>query len=112
MNQSPPVAVNPLILGILVAFGSLELTLPPLNFLQLQRLDPYFKTVASGQPSAEWFTAITKIVHASISRNYPDLTEEDVGEMLDMSNFQRAFDAVLSVSGMETAKEAAAGQPS
>lgn len=99
-----------LLAGATIELDGQEWTAPPLNFLQLQRLDPHIKTVTSGQFSTEWLASAVKIIHASLSRNYPELSEDDMAEMLNMGNFNRALDAVLSTSGMVPAKGVVAGQ--
>lgn len=96
-------------LGISVQMGGQEWVCPSLNFKQLQNLLPRFQAMQTGELSVDWLKASVEIVHASLSRNYPDLTVEQVGEMLDMTNFTDALNAVMEVSGLAARKEAAAG---
>ena len=48
----------------------------------------------------------------ALKRNYPDMTREQVAELLDLSMMRDCMNAVMSVSGM-VPKEAAAttGEP-
>jgi hypothetical protein len=43
----------------------------------------------------------TKVVHTALRRNYPDLTEEDVEEMIDLGNMMRL---ILATRGVDLGK--------
>lgn len=94
--------------GVVILLGGEEFICPPLNFAQLQKILPRFRAMQVGELSIEWLVASVEIVHAALSRNYPDLTVEKVGEMLDMNNFSATLNTVMEVSGLVT-KEAVAG---
>jgi hypothetical protein len=40
------------------------------------------------------------ICHASLKRNYPALTREEVGELIDLENLSDVFLAVMDISGL------------
>ncbi len=39
-----------------------------------------------------------EVIHSALSRNYPELTIEDVEELVDLGNFSEVFQAVMGVS--------------
>jgi hypothetical protein len=100
---------QPKIDGHPVRMAGQDWILAPLNFRQLRvTLKQAFVDLQSSDTEAR-FNAFEQIVHASLSRNYPDLTIEQVEEMLDMSNVMEVVDAVMNISGM--ARRAAGGTP-
>ncbi|MBF0401888.1 MAG: hypothetical protein HQL90_14115 [Magnetococcales bacterium] len=94
-------AIHP---GITVQLGGKEWVCPPLNFYQLQQLLPRLQSMQAGELNIEWLQASVEIIHASLSRNYPDLTLQTVAEMVDMNNFTHILNTVMEVSGLVSKK--------
>ncbi len=96
--------------GVTVRMAGKDWIVPPLNFRQLKELLPRIKSVQAGDFTPEFLEAMGRVIHASLSRNYPELTPETVEDMLDMSNFTPVFNAVMQVSGLASVKGVMAGQ--
>lgn len=108
---------NPAIPGKNVVLAGQEFEVPPLTFGQLRRLAKEIEILGSARLSAsaspEQQDALMKVIHAALSRNYPDLTVEDMDDLIDMGNVLSVVEAVMSVSGFmrvaDTAQGGAAG---
>ena len=103
-----------MIRGASVNLGGEEFVLAPLTFAQLR--DGSAKDIATIEDSIakramfsdEYFNAMARVVHASLSRNYPDMTFERVLSLLDLGNARDCYKAVLGLSGL--LKEPGAGE--
>jgi hypothetical protein len=94
--------------GVRIKMGREERVVPPLSLGQLRRLQNDIKLVGEiedGKISEDRMNAAVRIIHAALSRNYPDLTIEKVEEMVDLGNIAQIIAAVAGVSGLK--KEAA-----
>jgi hypothetical protein len=96
--------------GIAVRMGGREWIVPPLTLGQLRRLWPQVQRlgeVGAGLGEDE-ITAMVDLVTAALQRNYPDLTPEQVADLLDLGNSGAVLNAVLTGSGLRpTTGEAA-----
>lgn len=93
---------NPLADGVWVRMGGRrEYLVPALNFRALRELQPELEKVSGGgMNSLEQMGVVVKIAHASLKRNYPDMTEADVEDLIDTGNVSAVFSALVSVSGL------------
>jgi hypothetical protein len=89
--------------GIEFDFGAgRALTIPPLAFGALERMRERLNAIPTLQatdPEAQ--TAIVDAVHAALKRNYPDLTRDEVGDLLDVGNMFDVYTCVMDVGGMK-----------
>ena len=99
-----------LIDGVLINIGTKTYTVPPLNFKRLRLLKPEIELLAgvSGAPSAEQMDAMIQIIHSALERNYPELSKEDVEEMLDLGNAPKVLNAIMGVAGFQASGETTA----
>jgi hypothetical protein len=80
--------------------GGQDFILAPLNFRQLRvTLKQEIENLRSEDIDVR-LGAFEKVIHGSLSRNYPDITLEQVQEMLDMSNIFEVTTAVMRTSGL------------
>lgn len=91
--------------GVTIEMGGREWTVPPLTLGQLRRLMPKITALAEiGAAIGETeIGMLIDIVAAALNRNYPEVTAEMLGEMLDLGNAGRVLNAVLSGSGLTPA---------
>jgi hypothetical protein len=101
-------ANNPLIPGVDVDFGGGRImTIPPLSLGALKRLQT--KLAALNEMSALDPRAIEVVVdaaHSALVRNYPDMTLDQVEDLIDVSQLSDVMTAVLDVSGLQRKAQA------
>jgi hypothetical protein len=89
-----------LIAGAKVILGGKEWIVPPLTIAQVQERWADIEKI-SGANDVLWkftpekVTAFLDVVLAAMSRNYPDLTRDNLAEMLDLGNALIVLRAVL-----------------
>jgi len=97
--------------GILIAIGGRDWTVPPLTLGQLRQLMPKVRALTSigvEMGEAEIGT-ILEVIAAALKRNYPNTTEEELADLVDLGNAREILAAVLTGSGLRpSAGEAAA----
>jgi len=98
-----------LIDGIAVKLGGQEYTLAPLTIRQLKKLAPIFETLNQGGGVISQLDAVIELLHASFSRNYPDMTKDQLEDLLDSRTAADAMKALKSLSGLVSSGEAVAG---
>lgn len=98
VNRIPPVKNKG---GVWVVLGGDEYQIPPLNFGAIQALQDKMKVIQgmSGVPTMEQMRVVAEVVQMAMKRNYPDITVDEIVEMLDLGNFMKVFDALLGQSG-------------
>ena len=83
--------------GTKINLGGREFIAPPLP-LKVFRVHPeWFAMLAKidGLPTPESVEVMTKIVLAALNRNYPELTEDDLGDLLDIVNLPKIMQIVM-----------------
>ena len=97
--------------GKTISLSGEDFVLPPLNIATLKKHQVFFDSLRDGQGQTN-FAVMSEIILGSIQRNYPDMTQARLDELLDIGNIASAFQAVMSVSGFEAASgEAPPGNP-
>lgn len=99
--------------GTKMVLGGEEYILAPLSFTQLD--EGRDKDLIKAQQcissrdifSKEYRDTMVRLVHASVSRNHPDVTEEKVRKILDIDNAAKTFRALLTVTVPDRAGEPA-----
>lgn len=89
--------------GVEIAIGAEILVVPPLNFRQLEDFAATLAGFSTWEklpnPYAEMPKAIPVILSA-VKRNYPDYTEDELRDNIDMGNYREVFEAIMGVSGI------------
>lgn len=96
--------------GVKINMGGTEYIVPPLSFKQLRNLLPKMAllTKMGNVPDLKHMDIVTEIVFAALSRNYPELTLELVGDLLDLGNMKLILPAIIGTSGLVSSGEAQA----
>ncbi len=95
-----------MIRGVKIDLGGHEYELPSLNLDQLEEFElDIAKVSESAVAGAEAFgkerlAAMARVIHAALTRNYPELVLSEVRKGLDLANVGRAWAAVMGVSGL------------
>lgn len=92
-----------LIKGTEIELGGEIRIVPALNFRQIQELAPELaainKTQGEEQSSAPPLAIGLKVITAAMSRNYPDVTEDEVSDWVDLGNVHQLMAAIMGNSG-------------
>jgi len=92
-----------LIPGVEVAMGGENWLIPPLTLGQLRRLMPKVRqlTEIDAAMGEAQIGILVEIVAAALQRNYPEMTQETVENLLDLGNAGAVLNAVLLGSGLK-----------
>ena len=95
--------MSELIPGIAFDFGGGRIyTVPPLSLGALQRLQGNLGQIAGvAALSPDTIATVLQAAHAALKRNYPDLSEADVAELVDVGNMHDVMACVLDVTGLK-----------
>lgn len=98
--------------GISVTLGGTEYIVPPLSLRSVRKFALAIQQLGDDSALAgpEKLDRLLEVVHASLVRNYPDITIEELGEMLDLGNMMAVFEAVMRASGFTREPAAAPGE--
>lgn len=100
MNASVEVTkLQPGIPGTVMNLAGSDYTLAPLNLRQLEELSDTIDAVNAITSLRDAAKAALLLAHASLSRNYPDITKAQVAELVDAGNMRELIETVLGVSG-------------
>lgn len=95
-----------MIRGIKIDLGGREFHLPALTIAQLEEFEEDIVSVSKAALretelfAKERFAAMARVIHAALSRNYPDIALDELRKMLDLENVGRAWSAVMGLSGL------------
>jgi hypothetical protein len=90
--------------GEAVWLGGQEYVLPSLSVGQAKKLWPEILELNKGvtvDALPQKRDEIVKIIHAAISRNYPEMTIETMEDFVDLGNMRRLMMIVSGQSGMK-----------
>jgi len=94
-------AKDQLIEGTEVTMGGTTLTIPALNMRQIKALRPQIIKMDKETDPDKKLAATFAVILQAIRRNYPEATEEDLDELIDMNNLAAITMAVMGQSGFE-----------
>jgi ankyrin repeat protein len=106
--------MSALIDGVSIKVGVKEYIVPALNFKQIRTLMPKIQQLTNigATMNDEQMDNVFTVIHAAISRNYPEINKEFLEENIDMNNVRPIINAIMGQSGLVKASgEATAGNP-
>jgi hypothetical protein len=87
--------------GTTVMMGGQGWVIPPLNLKSVRKIQPLIPVLnAMDIASPEAVDAMVELVFIALQRNYPDVTKDQVEDMVDLGNLQGIVNAVMNVSGL------------
>lgn len=98
--------------GITVRMGGADYVVPALTLRQLKKLKDKLGALRQISPLAAsegQLEPLVDVIHAALSRNYPDLTREEMEDLIDLGNIGQLVAAVVNVSGLVPKGEVKAG---
>lgn len=114
MSDRPDVTGTPRFEGVPVGLGGITYTVPPLSLGALRRLWPRIQTLRSaegGGATPDQLNVMLEVLHAAIARNYPELTLDELAELVDVRNVAAIADQVMSASGITAGKAGPGAAP-
>jgi hypothetical protein len=79
--------------GPTIKMGGEDKIMPPLNW---KAVKTYWRELVAGNPEGE---TISRVLHAALVRNYPDLTLEALEEAMSPGEVLAAFPLLVKISG-------------
>lgn len=100
----------PKVKGVRYDFGGgVEYVIPPLNLRSLEHLGEKLNNI-DGSDMLTQIKTIGEAAHLAIQRNYPEVTKEQVDELIDVGNMLDVMACVMDVSGMKRKSQEAGDQ--
>lgn len=87
--------------GTAVNLGGHVFIVPPLNLDQVVALKDDLPKLGQGTDLGDMLANSVPVLHASLVRNYPDLTVEELRALLDVGNLRPVCDALIAVNGLK-----------
>lgn len=87
--------------GIPFEFSDCTLVIPPLSLGAAERLQNRLTELREGTLDPESIGTVVDTVHAALLRNYPDMTREEVADLIDLENMQEVMTCAMDVAGMK-----------
>jgi hypothetical protein len=89
--------------GVLVTMAGQDWVVPPLTLGQLRRLMPKVRelTEIGASMGESQIGVLVEIITAALQRNYPDMSADQVENLLDLGNASAVLNAVLTGSGLK-----------
>ena len=97
--------------GIKLTLAGAEYVFAPLSLNAIGQLQERLEQFDGNVLNREQRETAAEAAFCSLKRNYPEITREEVGELVDVGNFVSVFEAVMDVAGLKrkAIEEAATG---
>ncbi len=91
-----------LIPGVEFPFGGGKTyVVPPLSLGALERLQGKLASLSSASATdPESIKTVVDAAHSALKRNYPEMTRDEVAELVDLGNMHEVINCVMDVAGM------------
>jgi len=92
--------------GQLIKLGNREFVIPPLNWRRIRKLMPILErmkgiTAGGGLTITEpMLDDCLTVIYEAVSRNYPDITRDELEDLVDLGNAPKVIMAVMGLSGL------------
>lgn len=97
--------------GISFPFNNEQtLVIPPIALGALEQLQERITAFTGDAMDSKSVATVIDASFAALKRNYPDITREEVADLIDVENMAEVFACVMDVSGLKR-KAAEAGEP-
>jgi hypothetical protein len=90
--------------GETIHIGGREFVVPSLSVRQAKKLWPSILELDKGitvENLPEKYELAIPIIHAALSRNYPDLTQDELEDLVDVKNLRQLLLVVSGQSGIK-----------
>jgi hypothetical protein len=93
--------------GVAINLGGHDFVLAPLGLRLMREFQAKTEDLSKRDPQPtpeDWYALNVDAIVASLQRNYPDVTSENIADLLDSSNVQEALRFVLDQTGLKRVK--------
>jgi hypothetical protein len=101
--------------GVVIQMGGHDWQVPPLTLGNLKQLWPKIqkmKMTTDTSALMDQFDDVIELIEVALKRNYPDVTRDELLDLLDMGNLQAVITAVMQGSGLKPGEaEAVTARP-
>lgn len=87
--------------GVTVNLNGTDYVVPPIALGALEQLQAKIAAFDGNAGDAQQISTVIDCAHAALKRNYPELTREEVADLIDISTMMDVFEAVMDVSGLK-----------
>ncbi|WP_107812814.1 hypothetical protein [Neisseria sicca] len=94
--------------GVTVELNGTNYVIPPIALGALEQLQERIGTFDGNVQDVKQISTVIDCAHAAMRRNYPDMTREEVADLIDIGNMNEVFAAVMDVSGLKRKEQEAA----
>lgn len=106
VKQPGPLKVK----GIPFEFSDRVLVIPPLSLGAMEQMQERLSGIKEDLSDPVYIGTVIDTLHAALGRNYPDMTREEVADLVDLENMQDVMECAMDVAGLKRkALEAAKG---
>jgi hypothetical protein len=89
-----------MIKGLTIELGGAEYVVPPMTLGTIEVYEDKLEDLA-GMANKDVRALILDVGLASLNRNYPDMTRDELKEIVDIGNMNDLLDACMDVSGLK-----------
>ena len=86
--------------GVTVTIGEDKYIVPPLSLKSIKRHQADFESMDKKSP-LEMLEITSQVLHEALSRNYADITQDQVDDMVDINNMGQWMQAIAGASGLK-----------
>ena len=94
--------------GVTVELNGANYVIPPIALGALEQLQSRIGEFDGNVQDAKQISTVIDCAHAALKRNYPEMTREEVDDLIDIGNMGEVFAAVMDVSGLKRKEQEAA----
>lgn len=89
--------------GVVIKIGATKRVIPALTLKQVKNLRDHLSALTNikGEPTNTEMESLMAVCHAALSRNYPEMTVEELEDEIDLNTLQSIVKAVVGQSGLE-----------
>ena len=94
--------------GVTVELNGVDYVIPPIALGALEQLQERIVAFNGDIQDVKQISTVIDCAYAAMRRNYPDMTREEVADLIDIGNMNEVFTAVMDVSGLKRKEQEAA----
>ena len=87
--------------GVPVVLGGDTYIVPPIALGALEQLQERIASFTGDVTDLKQVATVIDAAHSALKRNYPDMTRDQVADVIDVGNMADVFEAVMDVSGLK-----------